>query len=160
MSPKRVAEREPGLTDELHTLGALLRIPLDVLIRHVYAELARSGHPDVRLAHGAVFRHISRGGSRVSVLAQRAGMTKQSMAELVEHLRARGYLELVPDPEDGRARLVRLTAAGWRVHHKLVRISQDFERQCARALGEERWATLRSLLTEFAAWSLHYRVRG
>jgi DNA-binding MarR family transcriptional regulator len=87
------------------------------------------------------------------VLAERAHMTKQSMAELVEYLRKRGYLELVADPTDGRAKLAKLSVRGWKVHDALVRISQGFERQCARGLGEEKWRQLRELLGEFAAWS-------
>jgi DNA-binding MarR family transcriptional regulator len=142
-----------SVTEELHTLGALLRTPLDALLDHVFAELAQAGFPEVRRAHGAVFRHISRDGTRITVLAERAHMTKQSMAELVEYLRKRGYLELVADPTDGRAKLAKLSARGWKVHDALVRISQGFERQCARGLGEEKWRQLRSLLREFAAWS-------
>ena len=53
-------------------------------------------------------------GTRVSDLAAQARVTKQSAAFLVEQLEAAGYAERVPDPRDGRARLVRLTprAAG------------------------------------------------
>jgi DNA-binding MarR family transcriptional regulator len=48
----------------------------------------------------------------LSTLAQRAGMTRQAMTELVNALRRNGYLELRPDPSDGRARLVHLTSRG------------------------------------------------
>ena len=47
----------------------------------------------------------------MSVLAERAAITKQSMAELVAHLERHGYVERVPDPTDRRAKLVRSTAA-------------------------------------------------
>ena len=49
-------------------------------------------------------------GSRVGDLAEQARVTKQSAAFLVEQLEAAGYVERVPDPTDGRARLVRLTS--------------------------------------------------
>ena len=120
---------------------------------HHFDKLAQAGFDDVRIAHGAVLRYIARDGSRITELADRARMTKQSMAELVEYLRARGYVELVPDPSDGRAKLVRLTPRGWKVHATLVASSGVFERKCAQALGEQKWRQLRSLLEEFAAWA-------
>jgi len=141
---------KPSATEELQTLGALLRVPFDALLEHVFGQLAKAGFNDVRPAHGAVLRNIAREGNRITELADRAHMTKQSMAELIEYLRNRGYLELSPDPHDGRAKLARLTARGWEVHKILVRSSQEFEKQCARSMGEAKWRELRSLLQEFA----------
>jgi DNA-binding MarR family transcriptional regulator len=145
--------RNKSATEEMQTLGALLRTPVEVMLDHHFDKLAEAGFADVRIAHGAVLRHIARDGSRITELAERARVTKQSMAELVEYLRARGYVELVPDPHDGRAKLVRLTARGWKVHATLVAISGVFERKCAEGLGEHKWQQLRSLLEEFAAWA-------
>jgi DNA-binding MarR family transcriptional regulator len=153
-------QSKPSITEQLPTLGALLRIPLETLLDHVYEELAKAGYVELRVAHGAVFRHISREGSRITALAARARITKQSMAELVEYLRKSGYVELVADPTDGRAKLVRLTARGWKVHRALVHSSEAFERKCARSLGEQRWRQFRELLQEFAACTQHHRERA
>jgi DNA-binding MarR family transcriptional regulator len=147
MTPRQSA------TEELHTLGALLRTPFEAQLDYMYAKLARSGYEDVRPAHGAVFRNVSRDGSRITLLAERARMTKQSMAELVEYLCRRGYAELAADPDDGRAKLVRLTAKGWKLHATLVKISRDYEEEAARSLGREKWRRFRDLLEEFADWS-------
>ncbi len=147
-----ITDKDQSVTEELHTLGALLRTCLDALHDRVFSELAKAGHPEVRLAHGAVFRHVSREGSRVTTLAERARMTKQSMAELVEYLRARAYVELVADPSDGRAKLVKLTARGWKVHASLVRLSGAFERECARHIGEAKWRDFRELLQDLSIW--------
>ena len=146
-------------TEELRTLGALLRVPFQALLDHVFGKLGEAGFDDVRPAHGAVLRNIARDGSRITELAERARMTKQSMAELVEYLRKRGYIELVSDESDGRAKLVRLTARGWKVHGTLVRSSREFETECARSLGVEKWRRLRALLEELAAWSRTYSRR-
>lgn len=146
----------PSATEELRTLGALLRVPFEALLDHVFDKLGEAGFDDVRPAHGAVLRNIARDGSRITELAERARMTKQSMAELVEYLRKRGYIELVSDQSDGRAKLARLTARGWKVHGTLVRSSREFEMECARSLGEEKWRRLRALLEELAAWSRTY----
>jgi len=144
---------KPSATEELRTLGALLRAPFEALLDHVFDRLGKAGFDDVRPAHGAVLRNIAREGTRITELAERARMTKQSMAELIEFMRERHYLELVPDPTDGRAKLARLTARGWKVHDTLVRSSREFEKDCARRMGRAKWRELRSLLEEFAAFS-------
>lgn len=143
----------PSVTEELRTLGALLRTPFDSMLDYIYGRLAEAGFDDVRPAHSAVLRNIAREGSRLTELAERARVTKQSMAELVEHLRKRRYVELVPDPSDGRAKLVRFTERGWKIHATLVKISREFEKECARSMGEVKWRQLRGLLEEFSDWS-------
>jgi DNA-binding MarR family transcriptional regulator len=122
-----------SITEQLPTLGALLRLPLETLLDYVYEELSKAGYVELRVAHGAVFRHISRDGSRITTLAARARITKQSMAELIEYLRSCGYVELVADPTDGRAKLARLTARGWKVHRALGRISEAFQKNALAA---------------------------
>ena len=74
--------------------------------------LAEGGHTEVRLPHGNVFQYLDDEGTRVGVLAERAHMTKQAMAQLVAHLEEHGYVERIPDPADRRAKLVRTTARG------------------------------------------------
>ena len=80
----------------------------DLVVPH----LAEHGHPEFRPAHGAVFMYLEGTGTTVSTLAQRAQMTKQAMAELVLHLELHGYVSRVPDPDDGRAKLVLPTERG------------------------------------------------
>jgi DNA-binding MarR family transcriptional regulator len=143
----------PSATEESHTLGALLRALFDATLDYIFERLGRAGFDDVRPAHGAVLRHIARDGSRTTELADRARMTKQSMAELVQYLRQRQYVELVPDPSDGRAKVVRLTGRGLKLYRTMVRNSRAFEKECARGLGEEKWSQFRALLEEFAVWS-------
>lgn len=59
----------------------------------------------------------------------------------------------MPDPSYGRAKLVRLTARGCRVHGTLVRVRRAFEKEICSQLGGDEWRQLRALLEEFAAWS-------
>lgn len=140
-----------NVTEARATIGALLRRPYEALAERIYGGLAAAGFPDVRRAHSAVFRHIAPGGTRLTELAERAGMAKQSMAYLVEGLAAGGYVTSGPDPSDGRARLVRLTARGRRVQEALLRLGAAAEADCARAMGEADYARLRELLGRLAA---------
>ncbi len=137
---------EKTLTEERRTLGALLRLPFRELARRVYGRLAESGYADIREAHGAVFRHILPGGSRLTHLAERAGITKQSMAYLVDSLGELGYVEYAPDPDDRRAKLARLTERGHSAQQAALRISLQVEREMAALIGEREMADLRALL--------------
>lgn len=128
------------------TLGSLLRRPYERLQARVYAELAERGFPDVRPAHSSVFRIILPKGSRVSDLAELAQMTKQSMAYLTSDLEKLGYVTIEPDPDDGRAKRVRLTERGHAVWAALVELSRRAEEDCAQVIGADRIRDLRRTL--------------
>ena len=133
------------------TLGALLRLSCEALQREVHDGLAARGFPEIRPAHSAVFRHIGPDGSRLTALAERAGMTKQSMAYLVEGLAAAGHVTSIPDPADGRARIVRLTAKGQGVLVALLALSAEAEARVAGRIGERRTGKLRRYLEQLVA---------
>ena len=120
-------------------LGALLRDAFLELTQHIHDRLSEQGHPHIRPAHGNVFQWLDDEGTRVSVLADRAQMTKQSMGELVAHLEAHGYVERVPDPFDGRAKLVRVTEAGRDVYPLARAAIAEVEARWAERLGRARF---------------------
>ena len=66
----------------------------------------------VSAAHVHVTRHLALEGSRLTELAQRAGMSKQAMGDLVDQCEAWGLVTRENDPFDARARRVRFTATG------------------------------------------------
>jgi DNA-binding MarR family transcriptional regulator len=139
-----------ALTEELGTLGSMLRVPFEAMLAHNWARVRDLGYDDIRVTHGAVFRNIAAGGSRVTDLAHRARMTKQSMAELVTYLQKRGYVEVSRDPNDRRGKLVRLTERGTAVFNVLADASNGFEADCARLVGRAKWERFRTLLAEVA----------
>ena len=105
------------------------------------------GYTDIRIAHGAVFARMDDAGTRLTDLAERAGMTPASMSELADDLVRKGYLERVEDPRDRRVRILRLTERG-RQHRQDVRaIIQEIEAEYAERLGKDNFSLLRSLLT-------------
>ncbi|HXF73013.1 MAG TPA: MarR family transcriptional regulator, partial [Actinomycetota bacterium] len=96
-------------------LGRLLLEGQRVVAGELEQALAERGYPDLRAGHLAVFLNIDRRtGTRLTELARRAGISKQGMMLVVDQLEERGYVRRVPDPEDGRAKVVRLTARGRR----------------------------------------------
>jgi DNA-binding MarR family transcriptional regulator len=78
----------------------------------VTARLALRGYDDFPFASASLLWLMDEGGTRSTVLAQRAGVTKQAMSQLVRLMERQGYLEQVPDPTDTRAKVVRMTERG------------------------------------------------
>jgi len=131
---------------ERPNIGILLRDPFQEVVRRVSVGLADAGFDDLRSAHTAVFQHIEAGGSRLTDLAERAQITKQSMGYLVDYLEQRGYLERRPDPSDRRAALISLTERGWEQIRAALRIIATIEEEWGSRLGEPRMQQLRELL--------------
>lgn len=112
------------------------------LNRALRAELDKSLRP----AHYAVFRHLDPDGSRISALAESAGMTQQSMGELVTHLERCGYVERTVDPADRRARLVIATESGRAALTVAGRHISGIEQRLRAELGATGFGDLRELL--------------
>ncbi|MCP2278950.1 DNA-binding transcriptional regulator, MarR family [Nocardia amikacinitolerans] len=109
-------------------------------------ELRTELDPELRPAHYAVFRHLDPEGSRVTALAEAAGMTQQSMGELVTHLEQCGYVERKVDPADRRARIVVTTSAGRRALALAADRIAEIDRMLAAELGDDALCALRTAL--------------
>jgi len=137
-------------TDEIGTLGALLRMPYQALSQKLYTELAKT-YPEIRPAHGAVFRHLPPGGARVTDLADRAQMTKQSMGYLVDYLQAAGHVHLAQDPSDGRAKLVLFTPKGEECLALALALSAQVEAEASACMAPGEMEQARVLLKRLGA---------
>src|SRR6202008_3886474 len=90
----------------------LLEATFDAFAEEMQRRVADTPYSDIRITHGCVFGNIDPEGTRLTELAERARMTKQSVGEVTSDLEQRGYVERVPDPSDGRAKIIRLTERG------------------------------------------------
>lgn len=135
------------MTEPLN-VGLLLFLPYRALEARVFRALAEAGFDDLTPAQARVFQRIADDGSRLTELAEQAGITKQSAGFLVDQLERAGYVERVPDPRDGRARLIRVAARGARSVAASRRIVEEVEREWTGHLGPERMDQLRGILTD------------
>ena len=131
-------------------IGALLRVPAQAIQRRLIAELNASGFDDLRLPHMAVLQFPGPDGVRPGVLAERSGMSKQAMNQLLKSLEGLGYLVRSDAPDEGRARMVRFTKRGRAVYAKMVAILQDVELEWSAELGPKQFRELKALL--FRVW--------
>jgi len=74
------------------------------------SHLAARGQVGAAIVH--ITRHLSLNGSRLSELAQGAGMSKQAMGDLVDQCVAWGLVQRRADARDARAKLIVFTPAG------------------------------------------------
>jgi len=142
--------RSANIPMQRRTLGGLLRRVEEAARARVYERLGEAGFPDIRPAHSSLLRNITEDGLRISELAERAQMTKQSMGYLADSLETAGYVTLASDPTDGRAKRVRLTPKGWAASDALVRLSVETEAEFAGLIGRAEMAQLRRLLEQLA----------
>ena len=127
-------------------IGALLRVPAQAIHRRIIADLNAAGFADLRVPHMAVLQFPGPDGVRPGVLAERAGMSKQAMNQLLRSLEALGYLARSDAPDEGRARIVRLTRRGRSAYAKIHEILRGIEHEWSTELGAKAFTELKALL--------------
>lgn len=88
---------------------------LHLMAHNVEVPLALSNlaaRAQIGAAHIHITRHLGLNGSRLTELAQQAGMSKQAMGDLVTQCDAWGLVRREPDPLDARARRIVFTDTG------------------------------------------------
>lgn len=128
--------------------NALLRIAYNAVSARIFAGVKAGGDfDDLRPAHGNAMEQLElEDGLRLTEMAARAGITVQSMGELVDDLQAKGYLERRPDPNDRRAKRIHLTDRGRTNAHIAKRATADLEEHLAALLGQRQYQQLRRSL--------------
>ena len=116
----------------------------------ILAALAEAGYVDITRAQARLLAGIDLGGTRLVTLADRARIPKQTAMALVNGVEAAGYVERVPDPSDGRARLIRLTARGRGVLPLAIAEEARIEADWQALLGVRRMRALRRALWDLA----------
>jgi DNA-binding MarR family transcriptional regulator len=126
--------------------GVYLRTLWDELRYNLETQLQESGYEDISPSHGWIFSNTEEDGSRITDLAAKAKITKQSMSVLVAQLENGGYVKKTPDPNDKRAWLLVLTAKGKKVKSAGQQINYTLEEQWKKKLGEKDYNQFRQLL--------------
>lgn len=141
-----------GSTEGKLLFSQLLRNPYEALLTRLHAGLAAAGYADSYPSWGTnVFYCLRDGGLRLVELAERTHTTKQAMGYTVNRLEQAGYVERVPDPADGRAKVIRLTQRGWGMRRVADEIIAEMEEECSRHLGEERMGQFEELIKEVSS---------
>ncbi|MGI8483956.1 MAG: MarR family winged helix-turn-helix transcriptional regulator [Thermomicrobiales bacterium] len=131
-----------------HHIGRLLLQAQRGFNARALQKLRERGYSDLGNTHTAVLPHIAIDGTRATVLAERAGMTKQAAGQIVADLERQGFVTRRPDPADGRAMLVCFTPEGQTYLQDAYAIKLELEAEYRELLGETRLEALRTTLDE------------
>ena len=134
MSTTLLAKKQRVKTEDI-LIGALLRVPAQAIHRRLIEELNAAGFDDITLPHIAVFQFPGPDGARPGTLAERAGISKQAMNQLLRSLEGLGYIARFGAPDEGRARLVRFTRRGHAAYAKIYEILVKIEHEWRAELG-------------------------
>ena len=133
--------------------NALLRTAYNAVSARIFASVVSgTDFGDLRPSHGNVMEQLElEDGLRLTDLASRAGITAQSMGELVDDLEVKGYVERRADPGDRRAKRIHLTDRGRKNARVAKRATADVEDHLVELLGRQRYQLLRRTLEEIIA---------
>lgn len=132
-------------------VGLLLYVPYRAMETRVLEALVAAGFDDLTMAQVRVMARLAPGGSRLTELADQARVTKQTAGFLVDQLERHGYAQRVPDPTDGRARLVRLAGRGDAAAEVAAATVAQIEAEWTAHLGAARMRALRAALEQLRA---------
>ena len=138
-------KKSPLKTSDI-LIGALLRVPAQAIHRRLIQDLNASGFDDLHLPHIAVFQFPGPDGFRPGVLAERAGISKQAMNQLLRSLESLGYIVRSDSPSEGRSRIVRFTRRGHAAYARIYDILQTIEQEWKAELGPRAFSELKALL--------------
>jgi DNA-binding MarR family transcriptional regulator len=139
------------LTNRVNRDSPLLPQLFEAALRELRAglyQLSDTRFPGLRTRHYRLLSFIPDDGIRLSRVATQSGLTKQALAQALVPLEAGGYLEVLPDPADRRARIVRRTDRGHDVVDAVLELQRGYEQQWAAQVGQDRWSAAREVLTE------------
>ncbi|OZM76257.1 MarR family winged helix-turn-helix transcriptional regulator [Pseudonocardia sp. MH-G8] len=129
-------------------LGVALFIPYRYMEDRVFRVLQEAGFDDWTLAQCRVFQRIAPDGMRLTDLADQAQLTKQSAGVLVDQLERLGYVRRVPDPTDGRARLIVIEQRGRRAAELAIATSAEILSEWKAYLGTRNFTLLHQILDQ------------
>ena len=150
MADRTLINERPA--EEHVIFSQLLRRPYEALLMRIHAELAAAGFADSYPSWGTnIFHYLREGGLRLTELAEHTHTTKQALLYTINQLEAAGYVERVPDPTDGRAKIIRLTERGWEVRRVGDEIIASIEHECVQQLGEEKMRQFNELMKDVSS---------
>jgi len=129
-------------------LGVSLFIPYRYTEDRVFRALQDAGFDDWTLSQCRVFQRVSPDGSRLTDLADQAQMTKQSASVMVDQLEHLGYVRRIPDPTDGRARLIVFEERGWQAVEVARGTLDEIFSEWKAYLGTRNFTLLRQILDQ------------
>lgn len=133
----------------LTNIGKRLNNAVGTFEKRVLELLHEQGRNELTVAHMNLTRNLDVDGTRLTELAKRATISKQSMRELVDLVEKCGLVARFPDPSDGRAKLIKFTEEGFKWLAAFRIALEQAEREMHEEIGAVRMAELKGTLAAY-----------
>jgi DNA-binding MarR family transcriptional regulator len=161
-TPSGLVDDNSGESWRQSHLGHWLNLALQRFDARVLALMARNEEVPLALSnltargalsasHVHITRHLALHGSRLTDLAQRAGMSKQAMGKLVDQCEAWGLVQRQADGRDARARKIIFTDVGLCWLRAFEQAVTQAENELRDAVGKEVATVITLGLEAYAA---------
>jgi len=118
--------------------------------RRLVSELQELGFEDFSPAFPQMLSNLDTAGTRIGVLAARAGVTRQAAGQLLAEIERCGYVRRSPGTDDARATVVHFTARGRSMLSNVFELVERIEGEFAAILGHDEFDRLRQNLARLA----------
>ena len=144
---------EPLTVEQLEDLrqehiGRLLLRAQRAFNERALHKLRKLGHTRLSMVHTTLLPHLDANGTQATVVAERAGITKQAAGRVIADLEREGYVQRLPNPSDQRASMIVFTDAGRQFLVDAYHVKKEIEGEYTALLGTERMQQFRSILQE------------
>ena len=112
--------------------------------------LQQRGWPSITRSQSMVLANVANGVTRASRLAENLGVTRQAMSQLLADMVKKGLIELIPDPDHGRAQLVQFAPQADGIREDARRVLRDLEAELEVSIGAQQMASLRQAFEQLA----------
>jgi DNA-binding MarR family transcriptional regulator len=123
---------------------------LRVYNRRLVDGLHARGFRDFSPAFPPLLSNLDVEGTRIGILATRAGVTRQGAGQLLREIERCGYVERRAAADDARATVVRFTARGRRLLATVFDLVDEIESELEAALPSGEFDRLRGTLLQLA----------
>jgi DNA-binding MarR family transcriptional regulator len=123
---------------------------LRVYNRRLIEELHARGFTDFSPAFPQMLSNLDTRGTRIGVLAARAGVTRQAAGQLLREIERAGYVQRRAAPDDARATIVQFTARGRELLSTVFELVSQIEADFSEILGAREFERMREGLSRLA----------
>ena len=145
-------QKNSEITMERDRSGILAHLLFDAARRHesrIIELIGDLGHVDVRSTHLTVIRNLDLEGTRITELARRAGVTKQSMSDLVRRCEDMGFVGRSADETDRRAKKIIFTNKGRELVEDIWDVVDRVDEEMAVIIGRIKVTSLQNTLKKY-----------
>jgi DNA-binding MarR family transcriptional regulator len=142
-------ERDPSTTDRQSALPLLMWSLLRSFIwldKCLQANLEVQGWPAISRAESQVMLLASAGITRQIEISKALGLTRQAINQTMKLLKERRLIDILPDPEDRRCKVIAFAAEGAQMRADALKIIELMELELTDRIGRKTLQEMRDAL--------------